>query len=396
MSYRPFGNRAALAFAFLGVVVFCTPAQAASNVLFILDGSGSMWERVDGQPKIATAKKILDDVLRGLPPDTRLGLMSYGHRRKGDCSDIELISPVGSQNANAVAKKVDALLPKGKTPIAAALTRAAAAFKGIKGPKMIVLVTDGAEECKGNPCAATEQLAAAAVDLHVNIVGFSLAKKERDEVQCIAQKGRGKYYDAKDAKALRAAMSQVEAEVTSARSYSAVGDFSISNNPNGVWSYLYVPSPTKIIPLSAHCSIAGMACWGNGLGVPNFVLVGKNTGGSTLSYLTIAQPTDKLEMDPESYTSIVRFTAPTARTYSIAGHFSGIDRDENLHPVTILDDGAPIYSGTISTFGQVDTFSLSKPLKAGDTIDFDVHTGTAGCSYCYLSTGLDVTITARN
>jgi Ca-activated chloride channel family protein len=162
------------------------PVATPTNVLFILDSSGSMWERVDGQPKVTTAKKVLNDLLAHLPPQTRVGLMTYGHRRKGDCQDIELLSAIGRETAGQIAKRVDALQPKGETPIAAALVKAADALKGVAGPKMVVLVTDGAEECHGDPCAAAKALAAVGADVHVNVVGFHLKPKEREAVECIA------------------------------------------------------------------------------------------------------------------------------------------------------------------------------------------------------------------
>lgn len=201
--------------ALLAALIVAPPALAAdTNVLFILDGSGSMWERVDGQPKIVTAKAVLDKVLSTLPSGTAMGLMTYGVRRKGDCTDIQVLSPVGSENAAAIQKKVNALMPKGDTPIAGTLARIPDAFKGRTGRKTVVFVTDGAEECHADPCAAAKTLAASDVDLQINLVGFNLGKKEHDAVQCIVDAGRGKYYDAKDAAGLTLAMTQVQAQLT--------------------------------------------------------------------------------------------------------------------------------------------------------------------------------------
>ncbi|MBI3675057.1 MAG: VWA domain-containing protein [Proteobacteria bacterium] len=199
------------------VIVCATPASAGSNVLFILDGSGSMWERVDGQPKIVLAKKALDDVLREFPAETKMGLMTYGVHRKGDCGDITLLSPVGAQGADQISKQVNSITPKGDTPIAGALMKAADAFKGVTGTKTIVLVTDGAEECHADPCAVTKQLAAADINLRVNIIGFDLASKQRDAVQCIVKEGRGNYYEAKNTKGLSDAMTAVKAVVVAAQ-----------------------------------------------------------------------------------------------------------------------------------------------------------------------------------
>jgi Mg-chelatase subunit ChlD len=191
-------------------------ASAATNVLFILDSSGSMWEQVEGIPKIVIAKRVLNDTLSALPSDTRLGLMTYGHRRKGDCKDIEMLSPIGAAKSAEIAAKVRALTPKGETPIAAALLQAAGVLKTFSSDhNHIVLITDGAEECRGDPCAAARELAAAGLDVHVNVVGFNLKQKERDAVACIAREGHGKYYDAKDQKSLSAAMVEVKQEVVS-------------------------------------------------------------------------------------------------------------------------------------------------------------------------------------
>jgi hypothetical protein len=198
-------------------LAIASPAFAAqSNVLFILDGSGSMWGQVDGKPKIVTAKAVLDDAVQRLPAGTAMGLMTYGVRRKGDCSDIQILSPVGSEDASAIEKKVNALTPKGDTPIAATLQRVPDAFKGRTGEKFVVFVTDGAEECRGDPCAAAKALAASDIDVRINLVGFNLGKKEHDAVQCIVDSGRGKYYDARDTKGLTDAMTQVQAQVVAA------------------------------------------------------------------------------------------------------------------------------------------------------------------------------------
>lgn len=179
--------------------------------------------------------------------------------------------------------------------------------------------------------------------------------------------------------------------------YDAVGDFSNASNPAGVWSHLKETSPSAATPLSLASKTcgnpSGLDCWNSNLPVPDFVSVIKNTTPSTASYLTIVQPTDVLNLDPEAYTAVVRFSAPTTGSYSIVGTFSGIDVDENPHPVAILESQASVFSATISKHGQSDSFDLIESLNAGDTIDFEVKTGSAGCSYCYLGTSLEATVT---
>jgi len=69
-------------------------AHAASNVLFILDGSGSMWAKVEGRAKIDVAKEVLGGLLSDLPSDTRVGLVAYGHTKKDDCKDVQVLAPL--------------------------------------------------------------------------------------------------------------------------------------------------------------------------------------------------------------------------------------------------------------------------------------------------------------
>ena len=70
----------AASFALLG---FAPASAATTNMLFILDGSNSMWGQVDGVAKIETAKQVLGKLLSDLPAATQVGLVAYGHRLRG-------------------------------------------------------------------------------------------------------------------------------------------------------------------------------------------------------------------------------------------------------------------------------------------------------------------------
>ena len=103
------------------VLMMLLPASAISAdkslIFYILDGSGSMWGRVDGRLKIQVAKEVMNTLLSETPDDIQCGIMIYGHRKKGDCSDIEMIVPIGRLNREAAIDKINKITPKGKTPI---------------------------------------------------------------------------------------------------------------------------------------------------------------------------------------------------------------------------------------------------------------------------------------
>ena len=96
---------ALLALVYLNVIPISV--QAAERTMIVLDGSGSMWGQINGKPKLVIARETLREVLKGVSDTTILGLMAYGHRVKGDCSDIELIVPPRAGSAEEIANKVD-------------------------------------------------------------------------------------------------------------------------------------------------------------------------------------------------------------------------------------------------------------------------------------------------
>src|SRR5699024_11159038 len=63
--------------------------QPADSIL-VFDASGSMWGQIDGINKIVTAREVVSQLVDKLPANQRLGLLAYGHNRKGDCQDIEI------------------------------------------------------------------------------------------------------------------------------------------------------------------------------------------------------------------------------------------------------------------------------------------------------------------
>ena len=106
--------------------------SAAENIHFILDGSGSMWGRVEGKEKIVIAKKVILDLISNLPKDMQIGLTVYGHRSKSDCNDIEILVRTEEGNREILRKKIAGIIPKGMTPITGSIELVAKHIKHIK------------------------------------------------------------------------------------------------------------------------------------------------------------------------------------------------------------------------------------------------------------------------
>jgi Ca-activated chloride channel family protein len=207
-------------------VFFAIPStvSAATNMLFIIDGSNSMWGQVDRVAKIKTAKKVLGRLLSDLPNDTKVGLMAYGHRAKGDCKDVETLSGIGRDSLAAVNAKVQALTPVGKTPIAYSLRQSAGTFAGLeKANNHVVLISDGIESCGGDPCAEAAKLVTKGIDVKVHVVGFDVDREARAQLECIAKKGKGRYFDAANTKSFKVALSEVKQVAQAAPKQVATG-----------------------------------------------------------------------------------------------------------------------------------------------------------------------------
>jgi von Willebrand factor type A domain len=124
------------------------------------------------------------------------------------------MTPFGPNTAGRVLPGVQALRPNGMTPIAASLQEAAKDFSGKEGQNnIIVLLSDGEEDCNGDPCAAAKAVHDAGIKLQVNVIGFHVEPKERTQLKCVADAGGGKYYDAENAGGLKVAASDVERRI---------------------------------------------------------------------------------------------------------------------------------------------------------------------------------------
>ncbi len=191
------------------------PAHAQDNppaedAIMILDASGSMWGQIDGVNKIVIAKDMVEALVLGLDDDQRLGLVAYGHRREGDCSDIETLADVGSGRDDVIAA-IRGLTPRGKTPLSGSVEHAANALNYRKQAATVILVSDGLETCDADPCALARTLEENGLDLTVHVVGFDVTEEERTGLQCIADETGGTFVAADNAAELSGALTQVAA-----------------------------------------------------------------------------------------------------------------------------------------------------------------------------------------
>jgi Ca-activated chloride channel family protein len=169
-------------------------ALERDNTLLILDASGSMWGRVEGRSKIETARDVLVDLLAERPLQQSLGLMSYGHRRKGDCADIELLVPPAVQTGDDIRRAVTSIKPRGKTPLSSSVIEAARVLRSEQNKATVILVSDGRETCGYDPCQVARELEASGVEFTAHVIGFNVTDPiDLSQLQCMAENTGGQF-----------------------------------------------------------------------------------------------------------------------------------------------------------------------------------------------------------
>ena len=178
--------------------------------MLILDASGSMWGQIQGRSKIEIAREAVNSMLKTWPSKQQLGLMAYGHRSKGKCDDIEVLKKPSQLDAANMQQAVNALQPKGMTPITASVRMAAEQLKFSERKATVILVSDGEETCNADPCALGAELEKLGVDFTAHVVGFDLPEgKARAQLQCLAKSTGGRYVEARNAAELNSALGEL-------------------------------------------------------------------------------------------------------------------------------------------------------------------------------------------
>lgn len=188
-------------------------ALAGERMMIVLDASGSMWGQIDGVAKISIARDVLSEVLGDVDPDLEMGLMAYGHRQKGQCSDIQTVVPIAPGTGVEIGTAAQTLNPLGKTPLSDAVQMAAEELRYTEARATVVLITDGIETCEADPCALARALEESGVDFTTHVVGFGLSAEEGQQVACLAAETGGQYLQANDADGLAEVLTETVSEV---------------------------------------------------------------------------------------------------------------------------------------------------------------------------------------
>lgn len=318
-----------LLIALLGItLVLMAPARAqqADNpaAMLVLDGSGSMWGKIKDGHKILVARKAIAASVRPFDNKLDLGLIAFGHRRRGACLDVQTIDRPAPLNSVQFSRLINQIKPLGKTPITGALTEAAKILSqtrnrdqapdsesqdGINKGGTIILLADGPENCRRDPCGLISPEYAKQNNLTVHVIAFSMEEREANRLQCLAKNSGGEFHTPADQAQLHAALSSAFKAIVKEAPEPAVA----------------APAPPKKrlkpqLRLSAHLGPQSIALLED-LSWSVIKLTPENTPEPNLPPWESDKPRPSFDLEKGTYNVTARY-----RNYEVTGNFT-LERD---------------------------------------------------------------------
>ncbi|MBI4649119.1 MAG: VWA domain-containing protein [Bacteroidia bacterium] len=164
-----------------------------TNILFVFDASQSMLQEWQTDKKINVARNMLSRMIDSLDKidNVRMALRVYGHQKPvppQDCDDTKLEVPFSENSSQKIIQKLRYISPRGTTPIARTLEICAGDFPKCENCRnILILITDGIEECGGDPCAVAKELRKKGIILRPFVIGVGLDIEFRKTFECVGQ-----------------------------------------------------------------------------------------------------------------------------------------------------------------------------------------------------------------
>jgi Ca-activated chloride channel family protein len=243
--------------------------RTEANVLIVLDHSGSMMEQVAGTTKWAAATEAVKAITAAYDAQLRFGLQMFSFRSQVCHPGQVLVAPAERTSA-AIAAALPATADGRQTPVAGALRVASQVpqLQDATRANVVLLITDGKENCGGAPATEVERLFGRGVRTYV--VGFG-GEVDQDNLSAMAIKGgtarmsTPRYYQADNSTELRQALSAIaqgalgcDFRLTStppdpAKLFVAIDGQFVPRDPNRIAGWEYSPSSNRITLYGPAC-----------------------------------------------------------------------------------------------------------------------------------------------
>lgn len=193
-----------------------TLIAGATTIDIVVDASGSMNAPfgMRGDTKFDITRRAIEDVLLSVSEQRELprniGVRVFGALKPvadNDCTDTQVIVPIGPLDLSRLTAALMAITPQGTSPIARSLADAANDFPAdTSGDRVIVLIADGSDTCKGDPCKTARKLREQG--FIAQVIGFDIAVDDQEQLACVASATDGVFHLARNEPELRGAIDQ--------------------------------------------------------------------------------------------------------------------------------------------------------------------------------------------
>ncbi len=169
------------------------------RILILLDGSSSMiqpWKTgTTGAGRFATAARLIEalmDSVYSVNPDVEFALRVYGHQSttdKRDCFDSRREVIFSRNNRVQMGLRLASLQPRGVSPIAYSIRRAAEEDMVDEGrySYALILITDGGESCGGDICTVAKELSERKIFFKPYILGLVDYAPLKEQYDCLGR-----------------------------------------------------------------------------------------------------------------------------------------------------------------------------------------------------------------
>jgi hypothetical protein len=154
------------------------------------DENYSRWQVVKG---------VLKSELLSLPSNVKVSVRAFGHNKSEynkieSCKDSELLWPFDKLQNVKWQEKIDNLQSKGLTSLAYAISQAGKDLEQIDSDnKVLILLSDGAESCSGNPSAEMQKLKERGLKIVFKAIGLQTDSHANQQLRALAKIYSGEF-----------------------------------------------------------------------------------------------------------------------------------------------------------------------------------------------------------
>ncbi len=205
---------AALLFAVcMPVRTYAGASLPPSQLIVILDSSSSMEDQLDHELKYKLVRRALGKALPLYDHKLQAGLLVFGSRQKRSCADITRPMAPTPIFSTPLSLAVKAQKPLGKSPIGAALVKAANMTSSLANRSDILLIADGSDNCRVNICTVAKALAKRLPETRIHLIGLGRTGSI-NRLDCITKATNGLFFAIRNQTEMVAALKKVMQAVT--------------------------------------------------------------------------------------------------------------------------------------------------------------------------------------